>query len=92
MLTETSRPRLIQRYLSKSPAIVEANGVFLGIKISGASEGASGCHRLSHRYSAIHRVAPFTKGIDRESARAGVTISGDKAIAEPIFRLVAIAG
>ncbi len=34
----------------------------------------------------------FTKGIDRESARAGVTISGDKAIAEPIFRLVAIVG
>jgi hypothetical protein len=34
----------------------------------------------------------FTKGIDRESARTRVTISGDKALAEHVLQLVAIVG
>jgi hypothetical protein len=34
----------------------------------------------------------FTKGIDRESARAQVTISGDKTLAEHVLQLVAIVG
>ncbi len=34
----------------------------------------------------------FTKGIDRESARAQITISGDKALAEHVLQLVAIVG
>ncbi|MDX6458786.1 MAG: hypothetical protein QOE55_2483 [Acidobacteriaceae bacterium] len=34
----------------------------------------------------------FTKGIDRESARAKVTITGDKALAEHVLQLVAIVG
>jgi uncharacterized protein (TIGR03083 family) len=34
----------------------------------------------------------FTKGIDRESARAEVTITGDVALAEPVLQLVAIVG
>lgn len=34
----------------------------------------------------------FTKGMDRESALAEVTISGEKAIAEPVFSLIAIVG
>ena len=34
----------------------------------------------------------FTKGIDRESARAQVTITGDHALAEHVLRLVAIVG
>lgn len=34
----------------------------------------------------------FTKGIDRESARAEVTITGDIALAEPVLQLVAIVG
>lgn len=34
----------------------------------------------------------FTKGIDRESARAQVTITGDIALAEHVLRLVAIVG
>ncbi|HEY4358775.1 MAG TPA: maleylpyruvate isomerase N-terminal domain-containing protein [Acidobacteriaceae bacterium] len=48
---------------------------------------------------AAHIVVPqsiawrlFTKGIDRASARAQITISGDQAIAEPVFQLVAIVG
>jgi uncharacterized protein (TIGR03083 family) len=34
----------------------------------------------------------FTKGIDRESARAQITISGDRALAEHVLQLVAIVG
>jgi len=34
----------------------------------------------------------FTKGIDRDSARAKLTISGDKALAEQVLQLVAIVG
>jgi len=34
----------------------------------------------------------FTKGIDRDSARAMVAISGDKALAEHVLQLVAIVG
>jgi uncharacterized protein (TIGR03083 family) len=34
----------------------------------------------------------FTKGIDRDSARAQITISGDKALAEHVLQLVAIVG
>jgi uncharacterized protein (TIGR03083 family) len=34
----------------------------------------------------------FTKGMDREAARSQVTISGDKALAEHLLRLVAIVG
>jgi uncharacterized protein YaiI (UPF0178 family) len=34
----------------------------------------------------------FTKGIDRESARAKVTITGDIALAEHVLELVAIVG
>jgi uncharacterized protein (TIGR03083 family) len=34
----------------------------------------------------------FTKGIDRETARSQVTMSGDKALAEHVLQLVAIVG
>jgi hypothetical protein len=34
----------------------------------------------------------FTKGIDRESARAKVTMTGDKTLAEHVLQLVAIVG
>jgi hypothetical protein len=34
----------------------------------------------------------FTKGIDRESARAQVAITGDATLAEHVLRLVAIVG
>jgi hypothetical protein len=34
----------------------------------------------------------FTKGIDRETARSQVTMSGDKALATHVLQLVAIVG
>lgn len=34
----------------------------------------------------------FTKGIDREAARAGITIEGDRELGERVLRLVAIVG
>jgi hypothetical protein len=34
----------------------------------------------------------FTKGIDRETARSQVTMSGDKSLATQVLKLVAIVG
>jgi hypothetical protein len=59
-----------------------------GVRLVGR-ESVIACH-LTIPQSIAWRL--FTKGMDRESARAEVTISGEKAIAEPVSSLIAIVG